>query len=209
MSTLNSPIYNTPLLWRVFLFLMLLDNWLGGILETTLFTLPFLMFLCYVLPLTCFSLVFIVTFFTFKTMILFTDIFLVISSFFNYFTVFRLVITWLLNICIRVCIPWRVRLIFRCSSRLLRYVLKVEGLLFFLTTDGVSVVVVCLVSKEKENSGPMERDKSKAFPWLVKCWQKSLHFLDRQDFTLMSLIFRLTWSMIIFRFHGILDVLPL
>ena len=68
---------------------------------------------------------------------------------------------------------------------------NIKGLLFFLTTDGVSPVVFCLVSKEKENSGPMERKKEKAFPWLVKCWQKSMHFLARQDFSLLLSIFKL------------------
>ena len=72
---------------------MLLNSFLGGIFETTYFTLIILMLSCYVLLKTFFSFVFILTVFTFKTNTLFTGIFLVISSFFNDFIVFNWVIT--------------------------------------------------------------------------------------------------------------------
>ena len=99
------------LLWRKIPFLMLLSSCLGGIFETTYFTSIILMLSCCVLLYTFFSFFFILTVFTFKTNTLFTGIFLVISSFFNDFTVFNWVITWLLNIFITVCFRWRISLL--------------------------------------------------------------------------------------------------
>ena len=111
-ETISSQLMN---FWKscekMFLFLVLLKNYLGGIFDTTYFTLILLMLSCYVLLKTFFSFVFILTVFTFKTNTLFTGIFLVISSFFNDFTVFNWVITWLLNIFITVCFRWRISLL--------------------------------------------------------------------------------------------------
>ena len=38
-----------------------------------------------------------------------------------------------------------------------------------------------LVSREKEKEEPMEMEKLKAVPWLVSVWQKSRHFVTREE----------------------------
>ena len=51
----------------------------------------------------------------------------------------------------------------------LAFLRRVEGLVDFL-----------LVSKETEKSGPMVKEKLKAWPWLASAWQKSMHLEARE-----------------------------
>ena len=55
----------------------------------------------------------------------------------------------------------------------LAFLLRVEGLLFFLVPGDKGTLP--LVSREKEKMEPMETEKLKATPWLLSAWQKSKH----------------------------------
>ena len=59
----------------------------------------------------------------------------------------------------------------------LAFLRRVEGLAFFLIPGLVDFL---LVSKEKEKSGPMVKEKLKAWPWLASAWQKSMHLEARE-----------------------------
>ena len=67
---------------------------------------------------------------------------------------------------------------FRCkySSLRLAFLLRVEGLAFFLITG---LAAFLLVSKEKEKSGPMVKEKLKDWSWLASARQKSMHLVAR------------------------------
>ena len=62
----------------------------------------------------------------------------------------------------------------RNSFLRLAFLLRVEGLLFFLVPGDKDALP--LVSREKEKVEPMESEKLKATPWLLSAWQKSRHF---------------------------------
>ena len=63
------------------------------------------------------------------------------------------------------------------SSLRLAFLLRVEGLAFFLVFWLPSFL---LVSKVKVKSEPMIKDKLKAWPWLASAWQKSMHLEARE-----------------------------
>ena len=53
------------------------------------------------------------------------------------------------------------------------FLLRVEGLAFFLVPPGRASLL--LVSRQKEKVEPMFREKLKALPWLVSVWQRARH----------------------------------
>ena len=59
----------------------------------------------------------------------------------------------------------------------LAFLLRVEGLLFFLVPGDKGALP--LVSREKEKVEPMESEKLKATPWLLSAWQKSRHLVAK------------------------------
>ena len=63
------------------------------------------------------------------------------------------------------------------SSLRLVFLLRVEGLAFFLVSG---LATLLLVSKEKEKSGPVVKEKLKTWPWLASAWQKSMHLEARE-----------------------------
>ena len=70
---------------------------------------------------------------------------------------------------------------FKNSSLRLAFLLRVEGLgFFFLKGPTLVSKVLFLVSREKENVEPIEREKLKTVPWLASTWQKSKH-LDAKE----------------------------
>ena len=69
--------------------------------------------------------------------------------------------------------------LFRNASFLLTFLLMAEGLNFFLTTSGE--VELTLVSREKEKSEPMSREKVNGVPWLVSAWQNSRHLVTKVE----------------------------
>jgi len=72
----------------------------------------------------------------------------------------------------------------RNSLRLLRFLLASEGLHFFRLTCSATTegdVPDPLVSKEKENWGPVVRLKENFVPWLASAWQNSMHFMAKGD----------------------------
>ena len=68
-------------------------------------------------------------------------------------------------------------LCFKYSSFRLAFLLRVEGLAFFLTSG---LAAFFLVSREKENPEVMVKEKLKAWPWLASAWQKSMHLEARE-----------------------------
>ena len=62
----------------------------------------------------------------------------------------------------------------RNSILRLAFLLRVEGLSFFLST-GSGANALLLVSKEKEKLVPMFREKWKALRWVAGAWQNSMH----------------------------------
>ena len=71
---------------------------------------------------------------------------------------------------------------FRNSSRRLAFLLRVDGLSFFLT---VSFPLVSkggnVVLSDKEKLEPAVREKLKVKPWLVSVWQRSRHLKAKED----------------------------
>ena len=65
----------------------------------------------------------------------------------------------------------------RYSSLRLAFLLRVEGLAFFLI---FGLAALPLVSKEKEKPVPIVKEKLKAWPWLASAWQKTMHFEARE-----------------------------
>ena len=65
----------------------------------------------------------------------------------------------------------------RNSSLLLAFLLRVEGLVFFLVTG---LPAFLLVSKEKENPELTVKEKLKAWPCFASAWQKSMHLEARE-----------------------------
>ena len=59
------------------------------------------------------------------------------------------------------------------SSRLLAFLLRVEGLDLFFSTAGFTLL--SLVSREKEKVELAVRLKVKSLPWLANAWQKARH----------------------------------
>ena len=71
---------------------------------------------------------------------------------------------------------------FKNSSLRLAFLLSVEGLgFFFLNGPTLVSKVLFLVSMEKENVEPIEREKLKTVPWLVSAWQKSRHLEAKEE----------------------------
>ena len=67
---------------------------------------------------------------------------------------------------------------FRNTSLRLAFLLRVDGLGFFLS--GILAWMskaTPLVSREKEKLEPMVRENLKAEPWLLSVWQKSRHLV--------------------------------
>ena len=63
------------------------------------------------------------------------------------------------------------------SALRLAFLRSVEGLALFLV---LVFTALLLVSREKENSDPMEREKLKTWPWLASVWQKAMHLEIRE-----------------------------
>ena len=72
------------------------------------------------------------------------------------------------------------------SALRLAFLRSVEGLDLFLVPWVFTALL--LVSREKEKSGPMEREKLKTWPWLASVWQKAIH-LEARDVESAPLIF--------------------
>ena len=71
---------------------------------------------------------------------------------------------------------------FKKSSLRLAFLLRVEGLAFFLFFFGAKAKgAFCLVSKEKEKVELMVREKLISMPWLVSDWQKARHLMAREE----------------------------
>ena len=68
---------------------------------------------------------------------------------------------------------------FKNSSLRLMFLLRVDGLTFFLALLGR--VSLLLVSNEKEKVEPMAREKLKTMPWLVSDWQRAGTVLPRRS----------------------------
>ena len=66
----------------------------------------------------------------------------------------------------------------RNSILRLAFLLRVEGLSFFLST-GCGANALLLVSKEKEKEVPMAMEMLKVCPCLASAWQKSRHLESR------------------------------
>ena len=74
------------------------------------------------------------------------------------------------------------RFFFKKSSLRLAFLLRVEGLAFFLFFFGAKAKgAFCLVSKEKEKVELMVREKLISMPWLVSDWQKARHLMAREE----------------------------
>jgi len=68
----------------------------------------------------------------------------------------------------------------RKSSLRLAFLFRVDGLFFFLIFVG-RVALPSLVSKEKEKVEPMVMDSLKSLPWRASAWQKSRHWVAREE----------------------------
>ena len=65
------------------------------------------------------------------------------------------------------------------SSLRLMFLLKVDGLAFFLALLGRASLL--LVSREKEKVEPMLREKLNAMPWQVSAWQRARHCVAKEE----------------------------
>ena len=72
------------------------------------------------------------------------------------------------------------------SSLRLAFLLRVEGLAFFLITWLFTPLL--LESREKVKSGPREREKLKTWPWLASAWQKAMHLEARESSPLARVV---------------------
>ena len=68
---------------------------------------------------------------------------------------------------------------FKNSSLRLLFLLRVDGLAFFLALLGRASML--LVFQEKEKFGPTLMDMEKALPWLVSVWQMARHCAAREE----------------------------
>ena len=68
---------------------------------------------------------------------------------------------------------------FRKASLRLAFLLNVEGLGLF--SIGLTSLVFFLVSKEKMKEGPMLTEKVNSRPWLASVWQRSRHWVAREE----------------------------
>ena len=74
------------------------------------------------------------------------------------------------------------RSLFRNSALPLAFLLRVDGLGFFLAMLLVSKFgTSLLVSREKQKLEPIERENLKALPCLLSVWQNSKHFEVKEE----------------------------
>ena len=80
---------------------------------------------------------------------------------------------------------------FRKASLRLAFLLRVDGLAFFLVLPGLSEArLLSFASREKEIVEPILREKLKAKPWSANVWQRSRH-LPRWNHLCQQLVIQL------------------
>ena len=74
------------------------------------------------------------------------------------------------------------RFLFRNTCLRLAFLLRVEGLGFFLVLPGISEArPLSLAPREKEKVEPILREKLKAKPWSANVWQRSRHLVAKVE----------------------------
>ena len=69
--------------------------------------------------------------------------------------------------------------LFKNSARRFAFLLRVEGLAFFLGDE--SKISLHLVSRVKEKVEPMLRENWITLPWPVSAWQNAMHCVAREE----------------------------
>ena len=73
-------------------------------------------------------------------------------------------------------------LFFKKASLRLAFLLRVDGLGFFLVLPGLSEArPLSIASREKEKVEPILREKMKTKPWLANVWQRSRHLVAKEE----------------------------